>query len=134
MKRSWMNRGTVQLQRTGRWRAKLTARRQAKRERASTWSLQVKSRELWCQAGRSVYVETAAALKLITLNCTMRTTDAHHIYSRGRAGRPIDELWNGLGCCNNCHMAIHANPIEAQALGLMAKLGACCDIEDRETA
>ena len=128
LRRTQMNRGTVQLKRTGRWRAKLTARRQIMRVKRNHWAVAVKAREPWCQAGRAVYVETAAALKLITLNCTMRTTDAHHVYTRGRAGKPIDEMWNGLGLCRSCHRWTHAHPIEAQALGLMAKLGACSEL------
>ena len=61
--------------------------------------------------------------------CTLVTTDAHHMYSRGRAGGAIDEMWNGIGCCRMCHDWIHQHPIEAQALGLLAKVRASCAIE-----
>ena len=49
LRRTQMNRGTVQLQRTGRWRAKLTARRQEKREARAAWAVAVKARDWKCQ-------------------------------------------------------------------------------------
>lgn len=121
LRRSEMNRGTVGLRRRRLKAPKLTPKRQEKRERRAEWAVAVKARDPWCEAGRNVYVHTASALKLITLNCTMRTTDAHHVLPKSSLGP--DEMWNGLGCCNNCHMAIHAHRIEAQALGLLAHWG-----------
>ncbi len=86
------------------------------------WSLAVRARDRICR------YETIASIGAWR-GCTEPSTQAHHVYTRGRAGKSINEMWNGLGLCLWHHDWVHAHPIEALALGLMAKLRAYCDIE-----
>ena len=50
--------------------------------------------------------------------CTGRYEHAHHIRRRSQGGSDTAE--NLLACCEECHARIHANPTEAQALGLLS--------------
>ena len=121
MKRTQMNRGTVQLQRTGRWRAKLTAKRQEKRETRAAWAVAVKARHRRCR----FVLEVFGGGRMWFL-CTAYSTDAHHLLARSQGGP--DEMWNGLGLCRLCHRWVHDNRSAAQARGLLAHVGDCSEL------
>lgn len=52
-------------------------------------------------------------------DCTGRAEHAHHLCPVGRGGP--DHPDNLLSCCHNGHAAIHANPTESTALGLLRR-------------
>lgn len=120
LRRSQMNRRTVGLKRAGRWRAKLTAKRQAKRERRAAWAVAVLARDRQC-------VFTLDRVQRSPWNqCDQPSTDAHHVLARSQGG--ADDLSNGLGLCRRHHRYVHDHRIEAQALGLLAHWGDCSEL------
>ena len=127
LRRTQMNRGTVQLQRTGRWRAKVTAKRQAKREARATWAVAVKARSRVCAAFIPLVMHRAQSSNAAEA-CERRVTDAHHVLARSQGG--ADDLSNGLGLCRHCHRWVHDNRPEAQALGLLAHIGDCSELPE----
>ena len=76
----------------------------------------VLARDWWCRAR-------------VEGRCLGRSTEAHHVLSRGRGGP--NAMWNYLGICNRCHGFVHTHPLEAEARGLLASVGACCELEAR---
>lgn len=53
----------------------------------------------------------------MTRDCTGYCEQVHH--KAGRGGPDPHRLDNLVGCCEPCHMWIHAHPAEARDLGLM---------------
>ncbi len=111
----------VQMKRRRMRAPKLTAKREERRERRAEWAVAVKARDRMCQARWPVLFYTPAP------RCAVVTTDAHHVLPKSAGG--TDEMWNGLGLCNPCHMWVHDHREAAQALGLLAHVGDCSDIE-----
>ena len=94
-------------------RPKLTEKRQERRERRASWAIRGKAREGQCRRCRGPF-----------------GLASHHMYARGTAGgAKIDEDWNHISLCLECHDWVHLHRIEAQALGLLAHVGDCSDIE-----
>jgi len=102
---------------------------------------QVRRREAvaeWAAISRAIREEQPDCAALMTdafmdeeqakrwMNCTWRTTEAHHVLPRARGGP--HERWNALGLCHNCHQFIHSHPLLAQGAGWLAKVGASCPL------